>query len=273
MCEFCIQHGEGKKWYLQAKNYSQELVNEERKQFMTRFWEGFEDVVVKDMSEMDRLIATNSPQTEAVRKSLVTKYKKEHYGQVVPLEEVEQIFDMSLAIVRVPCVCRSALKGRSDARYCFGVVTFRSDSAPILSYPDWTGDLEMLTVEEGKKALRKHDRNGLVHSVWTFITPYIGGVCNCTTNDCLALKSRTRLGFQVLFKAEYVAAIDWEACKGCRDCMKLCNFGAISFSPSLHKCYVNQLQCYGCGVCRAVCTNEAISLRDRNLIPVLSREW
>lgn len=29
MCEFCTQHGEGKKWYLQMKNYSQELFGEE----------------------------------------------------------------------------------------------------------------------------------------------------------------------------------------------------------------------------------------------------
>jgi hypothetical protein len=26
MCEFCHQHGEGKKWYLQAKNYSDDLL-------------------------------------------------------------------------------------------------------------------------------------------------------------------------------------------------------------------------------------------------------
>ena len=25
MCEFCLKHGEGKKWYLQAKNYSDDL--------------------------------------------------------------------------------------------------------------------------------------------------------------------------------------------------------------------------------------------------------
>ncbi len=27
MCEFCIQHGEGKQWYLQMKNYSNELLH------------------------------------------------------------------------------------------------------------------------------------------------------------------------------------------------------------------------------------------------------
>ena len=29
MCEFCTEHGEGKKWYLQMKNYSEELLHVE----------------------------------------------------------------------------------------------------------------------------------------------------------------------------------------------------------------------------------------------------
>jgi MinD superfamily P-loop ATPase len=77
----------------------------------------------------------------------------------------------------------------------------------------------------------------------------------------------------VLFKAEHVATIDWEECNGCRDCMKLCNFGAINFSAYASKCSINQLKCYGCGVCRALCPNDAITLLDRNAIPALANEW
>ena len=29
MCQFCVQHGEGKKWYLAMKNYSDELLHAE----------------------------------------------------------------------------------------------------------------------------------------------------------------------------------------------------------------------------------------------------
>ena len=29
MCEFCTKHGEGKKWYLQMKNYADVLLHEE----------------------------------------------------------------------------------------------------------------------------------------------------------------------------------------------------------------------------------------------------
>ena len=54
MCEFCTEHGEGKKWYLEMKNYADELLHEEltaaekgvvgdttRYDWNNRFWETF----------------------------------------------------------------------------------------------------------------------------------------------------------------------------------------------------------------------------------------
>ena len=276
MCEFCKEHGEGKKWYLQAKNYSEELWNEERKLMTRDFYEKFEQNVVERLGGLDQMRAADPAAVEAMLPSFVEEQKKEHWGQVVPMEEVEPILDMALNITRLPCACRSATRGLYDARYCFVVTTFREGWTNILEYPDWSADLEVLTAEEAKKAIQKLDRNGLVHTIWTFITPYIGAVCNCTVTDCLAMRGRLQFGIPVafpFFKAEHVATIDWESCSGCRDCMKVCNFGAISYSPSLHKCYINQFQCFGCGVCRAVCPKDAIALCDRNAIPALVEEW
>jgi len=61
MCEFCIQHGEGKIWYLQAKNYVKELLNEERKRFMAEFWEKMEENVAGGgaFAALDGLIAAD----------------------------------------------------------------------------------------------------------------------------------------------------------------------------------------------------------------------
>ncbi|MGQ9573119.1 MAG: 4Fe-4S binding protein [Dehalococcoidia bacterium] len=275
MCQFCTEHGEGKKWYLQAKNYSEEMLNEERKRFMADFFENIEQFVRDRIGALDKLIAADPAAARAMFPAVVEQQKKEHFGQVIPLEDVEQIVDMSLSVVRLPCVCRSTLRGFRDARYCFGVTTSPSESVgtALQLYPDYSSDLEVLDREQAKKALQKLDRNGLVHTVWTFITPFIGGICNCTVNECLALKTRTRLDLPVFFKAEYVASIDWENCNGCRDCMKVCNFGAISYSAYVDKCSINQIQCYGCGVCRAVCLHDAISLLDRTTIPALANNW
>jgi Pyruvate/2-oxoacid:ferredoxin oxidoreductase delta subunit len=273
MCEFCTQHGEGEKWYLQAKNYSQELLNDERKRFATDFMENIEQRVGDRIGALSKLMASDPAAARRMFPAVVEQQKKEHMGQVVPLEEIEQILDMSLSVVRLPCVCRGTLRGFREARYCFGVTPSQSDFDSVAENPDFSSDLEVLSREEAKKAIQKLDRNGLVHTVWTFITPYIGGICNCTVNECLALKTRTRLDLPILFKAEHVATIDWEECNGCRDCMKLCNFGAIGHSAYANKCSINQLQCYGCGVCRALCPNDAITLLDRNAIPALANEW
>jgi NAD-dependent dihydropyrimidine dehydrogenase PreA subunit len=274
VCEFCIQHGEGKKWYLQANNYSKELLNCERLRYIFSFANNIEGWSTDWPSELDKLIiADPSLKSQFIAKR--TKYfKRVHYGQVVPLEEIEQILDMTISIIRLPCICRSALWDRYDARYCFGVTT----SIPLFRnffglYPDFSPDLEVLTKEKAKKTFQDHDKDGLVHTVWTFITPFIGVVCNCTSKDCLPLKWRLGEGLNLFFKAEYVASINWDNCIGCKDCMKACNFGAISYSAPMDKCQVNQLQCYGCGVCRAVCPYEAITLQDRNAIPLLAEDW
>ena len=38
MCEFCVRHGEGIKWYLEAKNYAEDLLSDvRRRKFMAEF--------------------------------------------------------------------------------------------------------------------------------------------------------------------------------------------------------------------------------------------
>ena len=39
MCQFCHKHGEGKKWYLQAQNYSEDLLSDlKRRKFVKDFF-------------------------------------------------------------------------------------------------------------------------------------------------------------------------------------------------------------------------------------------
>jgi len=105
------------------------------------------------------------------------------------------------------------------------------------------------------------------------MTPFIGGICNCDRVDCLAMRATVALGTKVMFRAEYVAQVDWDACTGCRRCMQVCQFGAIGFSAAAHKVIVDQQACYGCGVCRAVCPQDAISLVERSAVPEVANVW
>src|SRR3972149_568633 len=111
MCEFCVQHGEGKKWYLEAKNYSEELLNEERKRYIVDFLENEEKGVVGSLGPLDRLIAADPAAARAMFPSIIEQQKRQHWAQVLPLEDVEQVLDLSISVVRLPCICRSMLRG------------------------------------------------------------------------------------------------------------------------------------------------------------------
>lgn len=260
MCEFCIQHGEGKKWYLDMRNYSRELwAQEGRAEFMTDYGARFEERYTKRVALLDALV--NKPVVgRFFRRMAIRNQKTEHWGQVVPIEDLEQVVDLQDSIVRFPCVCRILTTGHREARYCFGIGV--NMASTLAQYPD-ASSLEVLGREEAKKILRSFDKQGMVHSVWTFKTPYIGAICNCD-QDCVAYRLQVKTNLtQVMFRAEYVGLVDWDLCNGCKKCLLNCQFGAIRYSNTMKRATIEMTQCYGCGVCRAVCNKEAITLKPR----------
>lgn len=261
MCEFCIQHGEGQKWYLVMSNYSRELLSQQgRAELMEDFGMHFEDKVGKAVAQLDA-VRDIPVVSRFVRRMVMRREKALHWGQVVPIEEVEQIIDMQDSIVRMPCVCRKLTTGQ-ESRYCFGIGI---NVAGILGkYPDYAYSFEVLQKDEAKKVLRAFDRQGQVHSVWTFKTPYIGAICNCD-QDCIAYRLQVKTNLtQLMFRAEYVAVVDWNLCNGCKKCLMHCQFGAIQYSNTMNRPTIDTMRCYGCGVCRAVCAENAIFLKPRS---------
>jgi heterodisulfide reductase subunit A len=54
------------------------------------------------------------------------------------------------------------------------------------------------------------------------------------------------------------AFVTTAACSGCRTCVPLCPFGAISFDEGLSVAEVNEVLCKGCGICVAACPSAAL---------------
>ncbi|OPL18204.1 MAG: hypothetical protein AVO35_06785 [Candidatus Aegiribacteria sp. MLS_C] len=54
------------------------------------------------------------------------------------------------------------------------------------------------------------------------------------------------------------SVINETLCRGCRQCMDVCGFGAISFDEERFVCTVNGVLCKGCGNCAAACPSGAI---------------
>ena len=281
MCEFCLKHGEGKKWYLRAKNYSDDLLSDiRRRKFIESFLTETESLK-KGLERFEKLQKAPNLIRAIVRRLISRKMKKVHFGQVVPIEDIEQIFGFVNSIVRVACLCRHITLG-SEKRYCYGVSLepdfgrygqiVRGLDNSFLNGPDTAG-FERLNKDEAISAFRDHEREGLCHSVWTFYSPFIAGVCNCDRSDCLAMRCTVTEGVPIMYRAEYVAGVDPEKCNGCRQCMRVCQFGAIAYSAANKKIVIDQRRCYGCGICRSVCDKDAIRLEARSNVPAAAKLW
>ena len=180
MCEFCHKHGEGKKWYLQAQNYSEDLLSDLRRRKFIQDFFLHPDHLTEDEGKLERLKRLPSFVRAVVTPSLVGRQKRVHYGQVVPIEDVDHIFGFVSSVIRLPCICRQATVG-TEQRYCYGVSMapqgesqfeqiIRAIDARYLTGPDTAG-LEALSKEEALTSLRGLEKKGLCHTVWTFITP------------------------------------------------------------------------------------------------------
>ncbi len=281
MCEFCLKHGEGRKWYLQASNYSDDLLSDiRRRKFIEEFFTK-SDEIEKYIGRLDQLARAPAIVRAVVARFITARSKKTHFGQVVPIEDIEQIFGFVNSITRVACFCRH-ITLKKEKRYCYGL-SLSPDGGKLgqiingldksfLGGPDNLA-LEKLTKQQAIDAFRDHEKEGLCHTVWTFYTPFIAGICNCDRADCLAMRCTVTHQIPVMFRAEYIACVDPDRCTGCRGCMRLCQFGAISYSAANQKAVIDKTRCYGCGICRSLCPTDAIHLDKRADVPAAAELW
>ena len=279
MCEFCIKHGEGKRWYLEAKNYGEDLWHDlKRRKVIADFFYNFQEDMGRSLRQLDGLRSAPKFVQSLVSRLVTRQYKRRHFGQVVPWEDVERIFQVVNSVVRVPCVCRRLTTGRED-RFCFGISIDTREGlvGEVIDPSYWKGPdgkgLEHLEKPIALDMMKDFEKDGLFHSVWTFVAPFVAAICNCDRSDCLAMRMTVTSGMKVMFKAEYVASVDWDKCNGCRSCMRVCQFGAVGYSAGAQRAKIDAYHCYGCGVCRSVCENDAIMLQERTAIPAVANDW
>ena len=75
----------------------------------------------------------------------------------------------------------------------------------------------------------------------------------------LGLQEKDFFSWQ-LVQTNEKAVLDEKKCTGCKKCLNVCNFGAISWNEKKNKPIFNSMLCEGCGACQLVCPENAIRL-------------
>lgn len=278
MCQFCVEHGDGKRWYLEASSYAADLERDlARRDYMVEFVSRFDTMRAKAIGGMEFLEMMPGPIERAGKKTFSRRMQKIHYGQPVPIEECAEIFDIATSIVAIPCVCRT-FAGRKPEEVCVLVTTqpiepvLREGFKDYVDGPD-VSSFERLTKTEALSLLEQCESRGLMHSVWTFLTPFVGAICNCNRQSgCLAMKLTVGYSMPLMWRGEWVAQLDADRCTGCARCVSACPFGALSRESGRGVAF-DIKSCWGCGICRRACASNALSLTDRRNVPAVADVW
>lgn len=279
MCEFCHRHGDGRAWYLAASSYAADLQSDlARRSYIVEFVSGFDARMRRTVPLLERLGAAPRPIANVVRAAVQRRMQRDHFGQPVTIEDCERIFDIATSIVRVPCVCRHYSRVPDDG-VCLAVTVRPVDEVMLdafaghLAEPDTPG-LERLSRADALVLLGRCEEQGLMHSVWTFKTPFIAGICNCSLPaGCMAMRTTLEYGVKTMWKGERIAVLDSRSCTGCGACAERCPFHALSLSRARRAAVLDPARCYGCGVCRSACRSGALALVDRSSVPAHADDW
>lgn len=278
MCKFCVEHGEGERWYLQAKNYSYDLDSDlRRRQYMTDFIVGFPEMRENTLRWMERFDRLPAPLSRSVKALISRRQQEIHFGQPVPLEECEQILQIATSITVIPCICRMHAPGKTADPVCILVTTQPVEAILEEGFRDYRDgpaldDFNRIDSASAMELLRQCEGERLLHSIWTFKTPFAAAICNCNLESgCMAMRLTSEFGLKTMWRGESVATLESEVCTRCARCAHVCPFGAIEVSRGTVT--LHDAACWGCGICRSVCTAGALSLTQRSLVPNVANLW
>ncbi|MFX1515075.1 MAG: ATP-binding protein [Promethearchaeota archaeon] len=284
MCKWCLKHGAGGKWYLNAKNYLNETSKDynDSREYLEVLWGNLERIYLGKTFGMsiNNVISyrLKIPIIGRIIKRMVnSKIEKEknpnpqiaegHFGQVIPLEEAKIIVsDLADINAKVLCPCRYMHRGiKVDSCLGFSALAEVFPKLPRL-IPE--NGIEILDADKAESFLDKMNQEGKVHVIWWGPIPYIAALCSCEYPQCMGLRTRMDFGINTVYKGEYIAIIDPNKCIGCGKCVVRCQFGAMSFGSSINRPIIDAKRCFGCGLCKETCEEQAIKLIDRDEIPI-----
>ena len=261
MCKYCVLHGSGRRWFLNAENYARKhFSDEERKElalvylknekgtpFALRYSLAFR--LYQRLLEMDIL-------SKFLRKKANSLLEYYHFGQVLSPDEASAAIEVAKHAAIIDCWCRARQSGNREP-YCLGIGAF-SDFAESI------GNFEgrQLSAGEAREFLQKMHSQNCYHSIWTLKTPFLYTICSCDARYCWGYRGRFKYGVeQALLRGHYHSSTRAEKCSGCKACVDNCPFRARILEEGIARVDIDR--CMGCGLCMDKCEQDAITLRER----------
>jgi NAD-dependent dihydropyrimidine dehydrogenase PreA subunit len=283
MCRYCVEYGDGTKWYLNPKNYTSEVLTASPHAEAVAALGG----AGKNTFEMNIAAGADGAVPDVNYPDLVNMVLENvlnHAGQVVPIEDALKVVDLSFDAYDVPwlkqhCTCRKYF-GLEPIEVC--LYSSRIAETSGAGRP-WETDQKRLDRNQVKEHLKQMSKARMVHSLWHGGVAQDGipvlAICSCAYPDCMGIRAREVYGaMNAMRKGEYVARIRSERCaEGCgsqeRQCMPWCHFGALRYSATHKHVFVVPQRCFGCGNCRNVCPHGAVEWMNRLDYPGLVDAW
>jgi len=179
--------------------------------------------------------------------------------EILPFESAAEIIYSMQSWGVQDCICRkqTTLIGKGCEHPLEMCMVFH----PRPNAFDQSTTVRALTRDEAMNTLHRAAQAGLVHSV-SNNQEGVYYICNCCTCSCGILRGMAELGIaNVVASSAFVNQVDEAVCNGCEDCIKACQFDALSMDDLLAK--VNAIRCTGCGVCVIKCSTGALGLVRR----------
>ncbi len=290
MCDHCLEHGTAGKWYFNARNYSKELAEElDLREFLLEQYKTFEAMQIRKLAGFSaeglgykikipiigRIVKHSAEKMLHTQNPSRNPFKAEgHIGQVVPLDDAIAILENCVeenSIILKYCMCRFMHKGEKEACCInFGIMSEIIDKLPRFIPED---DKFRITKEEAVEKFTGFLKKGYIGTIWYGAYPYINNLCACKTPMCAGFRPRIDFGINSIFKAEYVVKNIPDNCQGCKKCIPMCSFGAISFNEITKRTEVDQTVCWGCGNCLFACSYDALEIVPRSEIPEITGKY
>ncbi len=263
MCEYCVQHGHGKKWYLNARNYSKDLAHSEKvKQFCESFFG-------REITPGAKELLPSGPITVEERQKENHRYMQYLHHQVISTDEALSILKLASyqtdeserAVVLLPCICRYSAYGSDPNLSCYGIA-FTDEYTH--RFPKYCGGAhQYVSAEEAQETLEALIKTGpVVHAMSALGVPYLGMLCNCDMPVCRPYLLRKRLEItSPIYKAHQRAQVDVSKCTGCGICETKCPFGVPTIDSQNNLASIESHACFGCGVCQRYCPENAITFK------------